>query len=479
MGGPAVVNEKSDSDDYNYKYASEECHTPVSSEDERTMHGLNFNEENEYGEVQFELGMQFSSMERFKKALKDVFVWDGRDCMYIKNEKERVRARCAEENCPWLIYVARNSKTMAFEIKTFHNKHTCGRDYGSNLADRKWVTDKLEKRLATQPKLTPREATEHMKQDYNVQVHPKMIQRALKAAREIVVGNDQAQYGKLWDYLQELHRSNPGSTADMCVDPIPQSLPLFDKIYICLDACRNGFVKGCRPLIGLDGCFLKGYYGGQLLTAMSLDANNHVFVIAYAVIRAENTENWMWFLTRLQDDLGDHQVRGWNLMSNQQKDTARKNKKKMPKRPHVEPDEINISQTAPTAEVNRDTIVNFFLNTKDVVLEPKCDSLLFYHVPETDQTTPMNQATTQAPKAQPHSAAPKFRPKQMVRRPLGPPVQSNEPPHNVQAQTEGQGLQRTSHVISNETLVAASTGTSSRLFKFIPTPGMKPPPKNQ
>ncbi|XP_057755774.1 uncharacterized protein LOC130974956 [Arachis stenosperma] len=241
-------------------------------------------------------------MERFKKALKDVFVWDGRDCMYIKNEKERVRARCAEEKCPWLIYVARNSKTMAFEIKTFHNKHTYGRDYGSNLADRAWVTDKLEKRLATQPKLTPREATEHMKQDYNVQVHPKMIQMALKAAREIVVGNDKAQYGKLWDYLQELHRSN------WCM-----------KFAITLYACRNGFVKGCRPLIGLDGCFLKGYYGGQLLTAMSLDANNHVFVIAYAVTRAENTENWMWFLTRFQDDLGDHQVHGWNLMSDQQK----------------------------------------------------------------------------------------------------------------------------------------------------------------
>ncbi|XP_016167221.1 uncharacterized protein LOC107609716 [Arachis ipaensis] len=169
-----------------------------------------------------------------------------------------------------------------------------------------------------------------MKQDYNVQVHPKMIQRALKEAREIVVGNDKAQYGKLWDYLQELHRSNPGSTADMCVDPIPQSLPLFDKIYICLDACRNGFVKGYRPLIGLDGCFLKGYYGGQLLTAMSLDANNHVFVIAYAITRAENTENWMWFLTRLQDDLGDHQVRGWNLMSDQQKGLMRAAKEVMP-----------------------------------------------------------------------------------------------------------------------------------------------------
>ncbi|XLR48217.1 hypothetical protein S83_032877 [Arachis hypogaea] len=120
----------------------------------------------------------------------------------------------------------------------------------------------------------------------------------------------------------------------------------------------------------------------------------------------------------------------------------------MPKKPHVEPDEINISQNAPTVEV-----------------------------PRIDQTTPMNQATTQASKAQPHYAASKFRPKQSVRRPPGPPVQPNKPPHNIQAQPEGQGLERTSHAISNETLAAASTGTSSRLFKFILTPEMKPLPK--
>ncbi|XP_057740652.1 uncharacterized protein LOC130957823 [Arachis stenosperma] len=63
---------------------------------------------------------------------------------------------------------------------------------------------------------------------------------------------------------------------------------------------------------------------------MALDANNHVFVIAYAVTRAENTENWTWFLTRLQDDLGDHQVRGWNLMSDQQKGLMRAAKEVMP-----------------------------------------------------------------------------------------------------------------------------------------------------
>ena len=52
----------------------------------------------------------------------------------------------------------------------------------------------------------------------------------------------------------------------------------------------------CRPLIGLDGCFLKGEYRGQLLTAIGKDGNNQMLPIAYAVVEAETTELWSWLL---------------------------------------------------------------------------------------------------------------------------------------------------------------------------------------
>ena len=58
-------------------------------------------------------------------------------------------------------------------------------------------------------------------------------------------------------------------------------------MFVCLDACKQGFKAGCRPLIGLDGCFLKGYYGGQLLSAVGQDGNNQIYVIAYAIVDVE------------------------------------------------------------------------------------------------------------------------------------------------------------------------------------------------
>ena len=45
-------------------------------------------------------------------------------------------------------------------------------------------------------------------------------------------------------------------------------------MYCCLGPLKEGFKKGCRPFIGLDGCFLKGPFPGQLLCAVGIDANN-------------------------------------------------------------------------------------------------------------------------------------------------------------------------------------------------------------
>lgn len=75
----------------------------------------------------------------------------------------------------------------------------------------------------------------------------------------------------------------------------------------------------CRPFISLDGCFLKGPYGGQLLTAVGLDANNQMYPIAWAVVETKNIDSWSWFLLLLAEDLGVLGGSGCTVMSDQQK----------------------------------------------------------------------------------------------------------------------------------------------------------------
>ena len=110
------------------------------------------------------------------------------------------------------------------------------------------------------------------------------------------------------------------SSIALLVNKIPPELfPIFYKFYVCLESCKRGFIEGCRPLIGLDGYFLKGYYKGQLLAAVTQDGNNGFYVIAYAIVESETKESWKWFLTMLIRDIGDVKEHGWNFISDQSK----------------------------------------------------------------------------------------------------------------------------------------------------------------
>jgi len=80
-------------------------------------------------------------------------------------------------------------------------------------------------------------------------------------------------------------------------------------------------VSNCRPLIGLDRCFLKGRYGGHLLSVVGKDGNNQMIPIAFAVVEAETKESWDWFMELLLSDLNGIEFKRWSFISDQQKVT--------------------------------------------------------------------------------------------------------------------------------------------------------------
>ena len=62
---------------------------------------------------------------------------------------------------------------------------------------------------------------------------------------------------------------------------------------------------GRRPIMGLDGCHLKGRFRGQILSAIARDANDNIFPVAFAVVEQENKDSWVWFLQQFSDDIGN------------------------------------------------------------------------------------------------------------------------------------------------------------------------------
>ncbi|MBA0776120.1 hypothetical protein Gotri_011169, partial [Gossypium trilobum] len=53
----------------------------------------------------------------------------------------------------------------------------------------------------------------------------------------------------------------------------PESPPHFKRFYVCFEALKKGWKEGCRPILGLDGCFLKGPFKGKLLATVGINGN--------------------------------------------------------------------------------------------------------------------------------------------------------------------------------------------------------------
>lgn len=86
-------------------------------------------------------------------------------------------------------------------------------------------------------------------------------------------------------------------------------------------------MAGCRPLLGVDGCHLRGCFPGILLTAVGKDGNNNIFPVAWAVVEIESSETWIWFLQQLVADISSvaatvtwvHEKEDVTYMSDRQK----------------------------------------------------------------------------------------------------------------------------------------------------------------
>ncbi|XP_015162187.1 uncharacterized protein [Solanum tuberosum] len=213
-------------------------------------------------------------------------------------------------------------RNTSFQIRKYIHTHNCkqwhydNRKITSSFIARKYLTEIKSNRNWSLVDFRDRVSV-----DLRAHVTLSQAKRAKMFAIALIDGDIKDQYKMMWDYCIEIDRTNPGSTIHMkfTENEIPNKPYRFQRIYICFAACKLDFKVGCRKIIGVDGCWLKGpMYGTQLLTAVGIDGNNNIFPIAYAIVEKESKESWAWFLNYLTADL-DVDETGWTFMSDKQK----------------------------------------------------------------------------------------------------------------------------------------------------------------
>ncbi|KAK8598420.1 hypothetical protein V6N13_094391 [Hibiscus sabdariffa] len=73
----------------------------------------------------FLLGMVFENIKQFKSALTKYAIAKRFDFRLAKNDKDKTRAFCKSEGCPFTIYASIDYRDNLYKVKTFVDKHTC------------------------------------------------------------------------------------------------------------------------------------------------------------------------------------------------------------------------------------------------------------------------------------------------------------------------------------------------------------------
>ena len=135
--------------------------------------------------------------------------------------------------------------------------HTCPISLNNKQVIAKWIAKKYQRKWELQLDWNISSFANQVRGDTKKDVSRWTYYRAKRYAQKAICGDADIQVGLLWDYCNELRRTNPGTTTKIKTKLVGDQV-LFERIYICFEALNKGYKEGCKPILGMDGFYLKG-----------------------------------------------------------------------------------------------------------------------------------------------------------------------------------------------------------------------------
>ncbi|XP_031111950.1 uncharacterized protein LOC116015922 [Ipomoea triloba] len=254
---------------------------------------------------EFTLGMTFATKQEFREAVQSYGFKNGKDIRTPRNDKERVVVECSQHGCPWRIGLRKVVNSHYWRILNMVDVHeACTWAWENSMVKASVIAKRWAKELKNHPDWMMKKFKDAVCSKEGFYVSDQQAYRAIWKAKKQRVGDDEDNFKRIWSYCAELSRTNPKTsyvvkTSDLIAE---NGQNRFLRMYICWEPSKQGF-KHYRPLIGVGRCHLRCATGGKMLTIVSVDANDSIFPLAYAIVEGEKKESWSWFLQLLKEDL--------------------------------------------------------------------------------------------------------------------------------------------------------------------------------
>ncbi|XP_070007585.1 uncharacterized protein [Nicotiana sylvestris] len=211
---------------------------------------------------------------------------------------------CVGENCNWHFKTTSINDSAMFKVRSFNRQHTC------TLMDDTFIQCKrtavvvgsmvIPKYYDPKTVYTPKDIQTDMLSQHGVNLSYMQVWRAKEKALQFLRGHPADSYSKLPKYFYILEKTYPGlvvklkKAADEC----------FLYAFVALCTSISGW-EYYRPVVVVDGTFLKSAYRGIMLTASTMDAAGKILPLAYVVVDSENDASWKWFFEQFKQAYGE------------------------------------------------------------------------------------------------------------------------------------------------------------------------------
>lgn len=260
----------------------------------------------------------------FKECFLDYALRTGENIKQYRYDKDKIGFKCAggneSEGCEWKIYASVLPSDNVWKVRVFVDKHSCVPNGECSMLKVPQIARLFVNKIREEPDyFIPMKIEEIIQEKWGITVSRPQCQAARNKAVRWTECEYDHQFSRLRDYAAELIESNKESTVEIDTLKNKKGEEEFNRMYICFENVRRTWKESCRPLIGVDGYFVKHKIKGQQLVALGRDADNAIYPVAWGVVQVENTDNWLWFVRMVKKNLELEDGDGFILVSDRQK----------------------------------------------------------------------------------------------------------------------------------------------------------------